>query len=82
VAQKYLLFHDDVVSANKSILAKIKDGTCFSVIQQTFLDAGFLDFKLISLGRDDVLLHLCVEGDVTDLFNSAVDLVGNFLCGY
>jgi len=32
------------------------------------------------MGGDNVLLHLCVEGDVMKLFNSAADFVGNFLC--
>jgi hypothetical protein len=63
-------------------LAKIKDGTCISVIQQSFLDAGFADFKLISLGGDNVLLHPCVEGDSMELFNSVADFVGNFLCDF
>jgi len=59
-------------------LAKIKNGTCISIIQQSFIDAGFVDFKVISLGGDNVLLHPCVEGDVMVLFNSAADLIGNF----
>jgi len=80
VSREYLPFHEDVEWANKSILAKIKNGMCISVIQQSFLDAGFLDFKLISLGGDNVLLHPCVEGDVMEIFNSAADLIGNFLC--
>ena len=80
VFREYLPFHDDVLWANRCILAKIKDGTSFTVIQQSFLDAGFSDFKLISLGGDNVLLHPCVEGDCMNLFNSASDLIGNFLC--
>ena len=80
VTRKYLPFHEDVEWANKSILAKIKNGLCFSFIQQAFVDAGFLDFKLISMGGDNVLLHPCAEGDVMELSNSAADFVGNFLC--
>lgn len=80
MTREYLPFYDDVEWANKSILAKIKDGTCISVIQQSFVDAGFEDFKLIPLGGDNVLLHLYVEGDVMELFTSAANFVGNFLC--
>jgi len=32
VTRKYLPFHENVVWANKSILAKIKNGLCFSVL--------------------------------------------------
>jgi len=78
VLRKYLPFHEDIEWASKSILAKIKNGNCISIIQQSFIDAGFVDFKVISLGSDNVLLHLCVEGDVMVLFNSTTDLIGNF----
>lgn len=71
--------HDDVVWTNKCILAKIKDGMYLSFIQQSFSDSGFMDYKLISMGGDNVLLYPCVDGDVTELFNLAADLVGNFL---
>jgi hypothetical protein len=38
-----------------------------------------VDFRLIPLGADNVLLHPCVDGDVVELFNAATDLIGNFL---
>ena len=60
-------------------MAKIKNGNCISIIQQSFIDARFVDFKVISLGGDNVLLHPCVECDVMVLFNSAADLIGNIL---
>nr|ABN08666.1 RNA-binding region RNP-1 (RNA recognition motif) [Medicago truncatula] len=80
VVREYLPYHDDVVWANKCILAKVKDGKSFSGIQQSFLDAGFLDYNLISMGGDNVMLHPSVDGDVTDVFNSATDFLSNFLC--
>ena len=74
---KYLPFHEDLEWASKSIMEKIKNGTCISIIKQSLIDAGFLDFKVIYLGGDNVLLYPCVEGDVMVLFNSATDLIGN-----
>lgn len=78
----FLPYHEDVEWAHKSILAKIKDGTCISAIKQAFVEAGFNMFKLIALGGYNVLLHPCVEGDVMELFKSATDFVGNFLCDF
>jgi len=79
MSRKYLPFHEDFEWASKSIMAKIKNGTCISIIQQSFIDAGFSNFKVISFGGDNVLLHPCMEGDVIEIFNLVADLVGNFL---
>lgn len=69
---KFTSLQEDITWASKSIIAKIKNGCCLSVVQQSFLDAGFVDFRLISLGGDNVLLHPGMEGDVMEIFN--VDL--------
>lgn len=64
---KLMSFKDDITWASKSIIARLKNAYCLSVVQQSFIDAGFVDFKLISLGGDNVVLHPCVEGHVMEL---------------
>ncbi|GAU32020.1 hypothetical protein TSUD_158110 [Trifolium subterraneum] len=54
---------EDITWASKSLIAKIKNGNCVSVVQRSFLDAGFVDFGIVLLGGDNVLLHPCVDGD-------------------
>ena len=76
---KFMPFKEDIAWASKSILAKLKNDYCLSVVQQSFLDAGFVDFRLISLGGDNVLLHPGVEGEVVELFIAAANLISNFL---
>ncbi|GAU27978.1 hypothetical protein TSUD_373730 [Trifolium subterraneum] len=58
---------------------KLKRGCCLSIVQQSFRDAGFTEFRLISLGGDKVLLHPCVEGDGMSISQEAEDFIGNFL---
>jgi len=79
VVCKFMPFLDDINWASKSILARIKNGFCLPVVQQAFVDAGFVHFKLISLGGDNVVLHPSVEGDVMVLFKEAADFISNFL---
>ena len=79
MSHKYLPLHEDLEWVSKSIMAKIKNGTCISTIQQSFIDARFLDFKVISSRGDNLLLYPFVEGDDMEIFNSAADLVANFL---
>lgn len=76
---KFMPFTDDITWASKSILARLKNDFCLSIVQQAFVDAEFVDFKLISLGGDNVVLHPGVEGDAMELFKAAVDFIGNFL---
>jgi len=79
---KFMPLTEDITWASKSIIAKLKNGCCLSVVQQSFFDAGFVDFRLVSLGGDNMLLHPGVEGDVMVLFNEAADLIGIFLDDY
>jgi len=74
---KFMPFKDDITWVSKSILARLKNSYCLSVVQQSFVDMGFVDFKLISLGGDNVVLHPCVVGDVMELFKAAADFIGS-----
>lgn len=76
---KFMPFTDDITWASKSILARLKNDFCLYIVQQAFVDVGFVDFKLISLGEDNVVLHPGVEGDAMELFKAAADFIGNFL---
>ena len=78
VTCKFMQLQEDIAWASKSTLAKLKNDYCLSFVQQSFLDVGFDDFRLISLGGDNVLLHPGVVGDVVELFSTAADLIGNF----
>ncbi|GAU32903.1 hypothetical protein TSUD_152630 [Trifolium subterraneum] len=78
-AWKYLSLREDVNWASKCRLARLKQGWCFSVVQQSILDAGLEGLRLIAMGGDRVLIHQESDGSVENLFQDAAAILNNFL---
>ncbi|GAU10944.1 hypothetical protein TSUD_112380 [Trifolium subterraneum] len=78
-AWKYLSLKEDVSWASKCRVARLKQGWCFSVVQQSMLDAGLEGFRLIALGGDNILIHQDSDGLAENLFQEAAEIMNNFL---
>ncbi|GAU21222.1 hypothetical protein TSUD_11400 [Trifolium subterraneum] len=78
-AWKYLSLKEDVSWASKCRVARLKQGWCLSVVQQSMLDAGLEGFRLIALGGDNVLIHQDSDGLAENLFQEAAEIMNNFL---
>ncbi|MCH93352.1 RNA-binding protein 25-like, partial [Trifolium medium] len=76
---RYLPLQEDISWASQCLIAKLKSGFSLPVVQQSLLDAGFVEFNLITLGGEHVLLQPCGQRVASEKLQAMEDLLNNFL---
>ncbi|GAU23785.1 hypothetical protein TSUD_26930 [Trifolium subterraneum] len=75
----YLPLYEDTRWATNCRVARIRNGCCVSVVQQSLADAGLEGIRLIPLGGDNVLISPSLDIQGGDIFQSAASIFDNFL---
>ncbi|GAU46155.1 hypothetical protein TSUD_401590 [Trifolium subterraneum] len=81
VTWRYLPLQEDVTWASRCSIAKLKHRFCLTIVRQSLIDAGFVDYKLITLGGDVVLLQPTGQGVNEARLLGMNDLLHNFMEG-
>jgi hypothetical protein len=79
---KYLPLQEDLIWASQCYIAKLKTDYNVVGIQQALSDAGFMEFRIITLGGDNVLLHPRGKGKSEPILPAAYDLLNNFFIDF
>ncbi|GAU51009.1 hypothetical protein TSUD_377370 [Trifolium subterraneum] len=76
---RYFPLQEDVTWASRCYIANLKQGFCLTIVRQSLLDAGFVDYKLITLEGDAVLMQPTGQGSIENRLLEMNDLLHNFL---
>jgi len=76
---EYLSTLEDVTWTSKGLTTSIRNGVGVPMLQQSFLDGGFENFKIILMGGDKMFVYLIGDVDVISAFIEAIDFFNSFL---
>ena len=82
LVRKYKSRKEDILWANRGVVASMINGESIPGVQNRIADAGFVDIEITPMGADRVMIRSLSEVDVYSSINEAKDFFDHFFMNY